>query len=787
MAENISGAATQSSKSAAPQLQITQGENMGDKFKLKFDTKIGRERDNDIVLLDAKVSRYHAQVSLQSGQWMLSDLDSANGTSVNGTSIASPVALQEGDRVQVGETELTFSIPGQPKQPAAAPVAAIPTPSASTPQPTATAAPAAAPAPGNAPPRLAWIAGGLILLVCFAAVLVIYLASSRLTGDEESPVADGDPSETVVSEDGDTSSDPSAPSEPSSDQLVLVYEDDFSDSFGGWDDAFDTYTRKVYGNNRYQIEVNASNLVAWGLANRDVADFEMEVEAKLEDGDQKNSYGVLIRFLDRNNFYRFDISGDGYFLLSKFVEGNWTTLVDWTASEYINTDGSANILKIAAFGPDLTVWVNGQELASVEDDSLTHGNFGFFAGTFAEPYAWISFDNLRLWTPQSEELTLIPTATRPGASAAIAVDGSIPTATPFPTVSNATATPIAEETEEPFIEASEEEELIEGLSESPISTPTISRSVTAAAEPTATPVPLPEYASRDQTLARGEERASGRIVFPIYDPERSTYDIYMADIADGSNLTLIQSDASQPALTADGSEIAYRSWQADRRGLYARPLESDDIDAWGFDLFFESARPQFSPADSSLIFHSRKSGREPATYRIIDGVAEVMRREGFPIQGKSPKWSPDGQQFVYSSCIGGNCGIVLSSVDGGAPKLITDHPSDTNPEISPDGSTVVFMSERGGNWEIYQVDLDGKNLEALTSDSSSDGLPTWSPDGSKIAFVSNRDGEWAIWDMDADGGSKRRHFTLNGSVDGVVQHDRTNSFGWVEENLDWIP
>ena len=84
----------------------------------------------------------------------------------------------------------------------------------------------------------------------------------------------------------------------------MVYEEDFSDSFGGWDDAFDTYTRKVYGNNRYQIEVNTSNLVAWGLANRDVADFEIEVEARQEDGDEQSSYGLLFRFQDRENFYR---------------------------------------------------------------------------------------------------------------------------------------------------------------------------------------------------------------------------------------------------------------------------------------------------------------------------------------------------------------------------------------------------------------------------------------------------------------------------------------------------
>ena len=793
MAENVHGAATQVRKSAAPQLEITQGENTGDKFKLKFDTKLGRERDNDIVLLDAKVSRYHAQISLDAGQWVLSDLNSANGTLVNGIAIAGPVALNSGDLLRVGETELKFTFPGQPDavpapspQPQAEPAAAAAIPSP-VPQPAVT--PSASTPTRTTPPRLAWIAGGLILLVCFAAVLVIYLATNRFADGEATVAENPLPAESDSGETGDSTSDQPISADGAPEQLALVYEDDFSDSFGGWDDAFDTYTRKVYGNNRYQIEVNASNLVAWGLANRDVADFEMEVEAKLEDGDQKNSYGLLIRFQDRDNFYRFDISGDGYFLLSKFVDGEWSTLVDWTKSEFISTDGSANILRIAAFGPDITVWSNGQELASVTDDSLTHGNFGFFAGTFAEPYVWVSYDNLKLWTPPGNELTLIPTATRPGVAAAAVAEVSTPQ--PSPTSISTTSTPT------PASDVSEEAEiaLVDGSSDSPLPTPTVTTTVASTSEPTGeptdeptpTPVPLPEYASRDQTLARGETRATGRIVFPIYDAERATYDIYMANIADGSGMTLIQADASQPALTPDGTDIAYRSWQADRRGLFARALTEEDTDAWGFDLFFESARPQYSPIDGSLMYHSRKSGREPAIYQLVDGVGEVMRHDGFPVQGKSPKWSPDGQQFVYSSCIGGNCGIVLSSVVGGGPKLITDHPSDTNPEISPDGSTVIFMSERGGNWEIYRVDIDGDNLVALTSDSASDGLPTWSPDGSKIAFVSNRDGEWAIWDMEPDGTDKRRHFALDGSVDGVVQHDRANSLGWVEENIDWIP
>lgn len=770
MDEKIHGAATQVVPSMAPKLEVLRGENIGEAFNVKLTTKIGRELDNDVVIVDPRISRHHAQITLEQGQWILTDLGSANGTEVNGSPITAPTSLQTGDQIGFGGTTLIFKMPVRPEA-ETAPVKVV---SASE-EPSPSARPTPLPVPVQSGqtglPRLAWIAGAVMLLVCLAAILVIYFAISRSSGSSEGTTVANQASPAAAENEENNQPATTQPIEIPR-ELALVYEDDFSDSFGGWDDAFDTYTRKVYGNNRYQIEVNASNLVAWGLANRDVANFEIEVEAKQEDGDAKNSYGLLFRFQDRNNFYRFDISGDGYYLLSKFVEGEWTTLVDWTASEFINTGGAANILRVSAFGPDITVWANGQQLVSMTDDSLTHGNFGFFAGTFADPFTWVSFDNLKMWTPPDETLTLIPTATRPGAGAVAAASS------PSPTPALSTATPTPESTPE----------LVESgtSSESPLATPTASIP-TATAASTATPVPLPEYASRDQTLARGEERATGRIVFPVYDPERSTYDLYMANIADGGNRQLLQPNASQPALTSDGTELAYRSWQPDRRGLFARPIDGDDHNAWGFDLFFESARPHYSPVDKSLMYHSRSSGREPATYRIVNGVGEVMRREGFPIQGKSPKWSPDGQRFVYSSCLGGTCGIILSNIDGGSPIQLTDHPSDTNPEISPDGSTVVFMSERAGNWEIYRVDLDGGNLMALTTDPASDGLPTWSPDGAKIAFVSNRDGEWSIWDMDPDGGNKRRHFVIGGSVDGIVAHDVVNSFGWLEENIDWIP
>lgn len=760
--------------SKTPELVITTGDNAGETYQVKPQTRIGRERDNDVILLDPKASRYHALLAFESGQWTVSDLGSSNHTYLNGEIITEPALLKSGDRIGIGETEYTFSLPGVPAA-QETPAAAVPGP-----QPPTTAVATTR----NAPPRLAWMAGGFVLLLCLATVFVLYMMSRGETSLQpgpppttlnETPVAGTEPDE------GATAVPIDVPPPP--DNLALIYEDDFSDSFGGWDDAFDAYTTKQYGNNRYQVEVSTDNLIAWGLANRDIADFELEVEAREEDGAKSNSYGLLFRFQDRDNFYRYDISGDGFFLLSKFEGGRWHTLIDWTASKFINPE--TNILKVSAFGPDITVWANGQPLGTVTDDSFSHGNFGFFASTFSEPYIWVSFDNLKLWAPEGEQLTMLPTSTP-----VIVPLADQPTVQPTPTtaVSDrisviATPTPAEEsavaETTVVTSTAVTEEQTTPTPAASPTSTPRPTRT------PTATPVPLPEYASRDQPLPRGEQQVTGQIVFPVYDAARGTYDIFIANAADGSDRQLVQAAASQPGLTLDGQDIAYRSWQPDNRGMFARPLSGGD--AWKFEIFFESAHPQYSPIDNSLMYHSRTSGQEPAIYRVINGVGQVMRRDGTPIQGRNAKWAPNGEQFIYSSCLGGTCGIILCKLDGTNPTLLSDHPTDTAPEISPDGGTVVFMSQRSGDWDIYSMNPDGSNLTALTDDDSSDGLPTWSPDGDKIAFVSNRDGEWSMWDMNPDGSNERRLFELDGSIDGQVQIDVANSFGWVEETIDWIP
>ncbi|MCL6471492.1 MAG: DUF3662 domain-containing protein [Firmicutes bacterium] len=70
-------------------------------------TKIGRSSDNSIVIPDPNVSRHHATVEKIGSQYILKDLDSTNGTFVNGMRVGERI-LKHGDVITIGTTKLQF-------------------------------------------------------------------------------------------------------------------------------------------------------------------------------------------------------------------------------------------------------------------------------------------------------------------------------------------------------------------------------------------------------------------------------------------------------------------------------------------------------------------------------------------------------------------------------------------------------------------------------------------------------------------------------------------------------
>ena len=70
--------------------------------------RIGRHNTNDIIVNERRVSRFHAEVKYEHGQFMLYDLRSVNGVQVNGARVTRPVPLQDRDIISVCGYEFIF-------------------------------------------------------------------------------------------------------------------------------------------------------------------------------------------------------------------------------------------------------------------------------------------------------------------------------------------------------------------------------------------------------------------------------------------------------------------------------------------------------------------------------------------------------------------------------------------------------------------------------------------------------------------------------------------------------
>lgn len=70
---------------------------------------IGRDASCDLAIADMTVSRLHAQLERTSDGWLLSDLESTNGTRVNGWRVRGKVPVRVGDLVSFGNLEVVFA------------------------------------------------------------------------------------------------------------------------------------------------------------------------------------------------------------------------------------------------------------------------------------------------------------------------------------------------------------------------------------------------------------------------------------------------------------------------------------------------------------------------------------------------------------------------------------------------------------------------------------------------------------------------------------------------------
>jgi hypothetical protein len=181
----------------------------------------------------------------------------------------------------------------------------------------------------------------------------------------------------------------------------LPWVDDFSDPTSGWLAESDASAEVEYDEGVMRILVKTPNGLAWASAEREFSDFHLSVEATQFAGPDDNEYGVLVRMQDSDRFYRFSISGDGYYLVSKYDGEAWEALSgdDWLPGDAIHLGAATNLLEIMCHGATMTFVVNDVQLAEVRDSSYSRGDIGLYAGSFFQPGVEIHFDNFAITAP----------------------------------------------------------------------------------------------------------------------------------------------------------------------------------------------------------------------------------------------------------------------------------------------------------------------------------------------------------------------------------------------------
>jgi len=181
---------------------------------------------------------------------------------------------------------------------------------------------------------------------------------------------------------------------------TVLFQDDFASPITGWDRLTTSEGTMDYDGGGYRLLVNAQNTNFWSTPHKNFADVRMEVDSGKLGGSDENRIGLICRFTG-SDYYFFLITSDGFYGVGLYSGGQAVLIGqnELQASSNIKTGMAVNHLRADCAGNTLTFFVNGFQVASVQNSALTSGDIGLLAGTFTEPGVDVIFDNFVVLKP----------------------------------------------------------------------------------------------------------------------------------------------------------------------------------------------------------------------------------------------------------------------------------------------------------------------------------------------------------------------------------------------------
>ena len=231
------------------------------------------------------------------------------------------------------------------------------------------------------------------IILAIASLGLATLACQALTGggDNNTPVA---PIDTNV---------PVLPTSTTSSTGDVILSDDFSSD--RWGTGTDTNSAVEYANEALQMIVYTKNYFVWSTPNdQDYQNVHMEVTVINNGTDSTTAFGLMCNQqagVD-NSFYYFAVTAAGQYAIAKAEEGAdadifLTNNDEWANSDLIAKDASSYRVGADCGNGTLTLYVEGQQIASVSDSSYTNGGVAVFTWSGEEATTTdVSFDDFEM-------------------------------------------------------------------------------------------------------------------------------------------------------------------------------------------------------------------------------------------------------------------------------------------------------------------------------------------------------------------------------------------------------
>lgn len=155
-----------------------------------------------------------------------------------------------------------------------------------------------------------------------------------------------------------------------------------------------------------RVSVSNNGQLAWSNPGRQFDNVVMETVAIPVSGPPNNAYGLICRYTDTQNFYVFLISADGYYAIGKY--DNQSPEIQYLTGEApyfylpstaIRQGQARNNLLARCVDDELTLFANGELIASVQDSTHTTGDIGVTGGSFELGTVVIEFDDFKATAP----------------------------------------------------------------------------------------------------------------------------------------------------------------------------------------------------------------------------------------------------------------------------------------------------------------------------------------------------------------------------------------------------